>query len=306
MFNRYLTYYSAATQFVIFCALLSMGFLIGGFFFESSVSRFLNIKGEDVQQLTNIKPAMAATLRWILPVSNFLILFVPALVFSYLAYPKPTEYLGVKKKNLPIFITLALLWFVCSLPFSSWLERWNALLPWVQQFEKSSDHLDQLGTSMLNLHSSGDLLLNLFFIALLPAIIEEVFFRGCLQQLLLNWLKGKEYLVIVLVALIFSAFHMQMSAFLPRFFLGLLLGLTYFWSANLWNSILIHFINNALIVVLFNLQQRGKIHINLQQLPDVPWFFALGSLLFSIAIGLWFYKKKLSFNVYQLKEEEPA
>lgn len=303
MFNRYLTYYPAATQFVIFCALLSMGFLLGGFFFDMSIHRILHMKSEDVQTMTEFTPAVASSLRWILPVSNMLILLLPALVFSYLAFPQPGQYLGIQKPNKILMVVIAMLWFVCSMPFSSWLETWNANLPWIQQFEKSSEHVDRLGNAMLSLHGRGDLLPNVLFMAFLPALLEEIFFRGCLQQIFMNWFGKHDYVVIVFVALIFSAFHMQMSAFFPRFFLGLLLGFTYYFSGNLWNNILIHFLNNALIVVLFNLHLNGTIPLDITQLPNVPWYLALGSAVSCVALGWWFFKNRKPFEVFRLQEE---
>jgi membrane protease YdiL (CAAX protease family) len=95
----------------------------------------------------------------------------------------------------------------------------------------------------------GDLLLNLLVIAIVPAIGEELLFRGYLQQSFSNWLSNP-HVAIIVTAVLFSAIHLHFQAFLPRFILGVLLGYLFYWSGSLWLPILAHFANNAQAVII--------------------------------------------------------
>ena len=61
---------------------------------------------------------------------------------------------------------------------------------------------------------------------------------------------------------------MQFFGFLPRFFLGIILGYLFYYSGNLWMSIIAHFINNALAVLLMYLPFHEKINTDISQLEN--------------------------------------
>jgi general stress protein CsbA len=102
---------------------------------------------------------------------------------------------------------------------------------------------------MLSKHTPGELFLNLIFISVFAGIGEELFFRGVLQRLFIKLTKNP-WAGIILTAILFSGFHLQFFGFLPRLFLGILLGALYWYSGSLWTAILAHFVYDALIIVL--------------------------------------------------------
>ncbi len=93
-----------------------------------------------------------------------------------------------------------------------------------------------------------DIIINVFVIAFLPAVCEEICFRGALQRIIIN-LSKNAWLGIIITAILFSALHMQFLGFLPRMFLGIVLGALYWYSGSIWPSVLAHFVNNAVQVV---------------------------------------------------------
>jgi len=99
---------------------------------------------------------------------------------------------------------------------------------------------------LLAQNSTVDFIVNLLLIAVLPAVAEELFFRGYLQRVLQN--KMSVHAAVWITALVFSLFHLQYSGFLPRLFLGAVLGYIFVWSKSLWPSIILHFTNNAAAV----------------------------------------------------------
>ncbi|MDP4687503.1 MAG: CPBP family intramembrane metalloprotease [Salibacteraceae bacterium] len=94
-----------------------------------------------------------------------------------------------------------------------------------------------------------DLIINLLVIAVFPAISEELFFRGFLQNTLLK-MGRNHHVAIWVTAFIFSAIHMQFLGFFPRLILGAVLGYSAMYSRSLIVPIIGHFVNNGLAVVL--------------------------------------------------------
>jgi hypothetical protein len=99
----------------------------------------------------------------------------------------------------------------------------------------------------MQLKTPTDYLLGLVIMAFLPALCEESLFRGGLQNFLTRSTK-KPWLAIIIVSILFSAVHFSFYGFLPRMFLGIILGLIYYSTGSLWLSILAHFANNAFAV----------------------------------------------------------
>jgi len=98
-------------------------------------------------------------------------------------------------------------------------------------------------------------------IAILPAIAEEILFRGVIAKYLNEWTRNLHWAVFI-SAFIFAAIHLQFYGFLPRLLLGMALGYLYFWSGSLWLPIAAHFTNNFLSVVIEFLYRKQIIHTN--------------------------------------------
>jgi membrane protease YdiL (CAAX protease family) len=102
--------------------------------------------------------------------------------------------------------------------------------------------------TMMQMHSIADLLINLAAVALVPAIVEELYFRGALQSNLKAW-SGNYWIAIIVTSIIFSAFHFSYFGFLSRMGLGIVLGFIFQYTKSIWLCILMHFINNGIAIV---------------------------------------------------------
>lgn len=117
---------------------------------------------------------------------------------------------------------------------------------WANQLDNESiEALSQL----LEMDNILDLVINLTVIALLPALGEELLFRGIIQKELVKKLVNP-HVAIFIASFVFSAIHFQVMGFLPKFFLGLIFGYAYYWTKSLWYPMMLHFINNGLQVVI--------------------------------------------------------
>jgi len=215
--------------------------------------------------------------------------FVPTFLFVFFVSNHTKSYLHIdrKPKNLSIFLVILLIYVV--LPFVNFLTEINAqmqlpqvlsgLESWMRSAETDADHITKM---FLSVNSTGGLMLNMVIVALIPAIGEELLFRGLIQRLLSEWTKSAHWGV-VLAALLFSAMHLQFYGFLPRFVLGLLLGYLLVFSGNLWLPIIAHFVNNASSVLIFYLHYNGYINVKMEEFGATsnPFFIA-GSLLMTL------------------------
>lgn len=87
-------------------------------------------------------------------------------------------------------------------------------------------------------------------VSFLPAICEELFFRGALSY----GLRGlKPWVIIICIGVIFGIFHTDIIRFFPTAILGILFTYIYLKTKNLFYPMLLHFINNAIssVALLF-------------------------------------------------------
>jgi len=115
----------------------------------------------------------------------------------------------------------------------------------------------QITEAFLKVEHWSALLLNIFIIGVIPAVGEELLFRGVIQKELFSR-SGKIHFSIWITALLFSAMHLQFLGFIPRFLIGGMLGYMFYWSGSIWLPILAHFVNNAGAVILsYFISQRS-------------------------------------------------
>ena len=118
---------------------------------------------------------------------------------------------------------------------------------------------------------------NMLLIALLPAVGEELVFRGVVQQQLMRRI-GNPWWALALSAAVFSFFHFQFEGFLSRVLLGFLLGWLYWETRNFWVPVIAHFFNNGVQVIAQYASNDKNSVVDLEQDVQVPWFVALLSL----------------------------
>ncbi len=133
-------------------------------------------------------------------------------------------------------------------------DYFNSLENWMKSTEATAAKVTE---AFLITNSISDLLFNILLMAIIPAIGEELLFRGVLLRQLNNWFNNMHWAIIV-SAIIFSAIHMQFYGFVPRMVLGIVFGYLVFWSGSLWTAVIAHFINNFMAVMFYYFYNQGK------------------------------------------------
>ena len=174
------------------------------------------------------------------------------------------------------------------IPANDWLTTWND--SWNlgrvgEMLRGVQESTEGLVEKMMSTDTVVGLLGNLLVVALIPAVCEEVFFRAGFQNLIQKWVKNP-HVAIWITAIIFSLGHGEVFAFMPRFVLGALLGYLYVYGGSLLPNMMAHFVNNALVVVLYWLVARGVIDIDPEAPLKVDWTLTVLCTLAGAAV-LW-------------------
>ncbi len=115
-----------------------------------------------------------------------------------------------------------------------------------------SDFFREVGATVppspkLMVNTSLSFALNLFSIAVLPALLEEMIWRGYILRVLRAHGDG---FAVVISALLFGLMHGNLRQIPFAFIVGLCLGFLYVCTNNIWIPVIVHFLNNGISVVM--------------------------------------------------------
>lgn len=222
--------------------------------------------GSDTSSLGDMSdPRMVVVLKIAQALAVLILFIAPALLIAFLTNENKLKGLQLDvAPSIPTFF-LVLLLTVAALPVINWMAEMNnrmdlpesmaGLESWMRSSEEKMKELTEM---FLSDTSVGGLILNLFVVAFMAAIGEEIFFRGVLQKHMVAFTRNV-HAGVWISAILFSAIHLQFYGFFPRMILGAMLGYLFVWSRSLWVPILAHFVNNGFAVVMAWLMARGTI-----------------------------------------------
>lgn len=216
------------------------------------------------------QPLSVTSLKWIQLFQSAAMFLLPPLCMAYLWAKAPMKWLKVDNFQSFKVSSMAILLMLVALPAINLLADINQqmalptflepLEAWMKTQEETAK---QLTEQFLSVTTYSGLIINILLMALLPAVAEELTFRGVLQRLF----QGSNvsdfhtvkvpHIAIWVTAILFSAIHMQFYGFLPRMLMGALFGYMLVWTGSLWVPILMHFTNNSMAVILYFVATRG-------------------------------------------------
>lgn len=213
---------------------------------------------------------------------------IPSLLVAWFFYrQRMWHYLRLLPPPSLSLLGYGILIILVSFPLSQltyWLNQQIPLPEWMSGIE---DQANGTILALLQMESPWILLYNLLVIAVLPAIGEELLFRGLLQQQLAKRFLRPQ-LAVWIAALIFSAFHLQFAGFLPRLLLGALLGYLLLWTHSLWIPIAGHFVFNGVQVLGQYVLGEEMINADPEQAfsPNWPAVLISAALLTALIYGI--------------------
>ena len=268
-------------QLFIFILIVFISSLFGTIFSAVVVSDVDSLKSD------LLNPENISQLKIMQLITSVFIFIVPPFIYAYLLGGNIFSKFGFTSdiKRQSVMLVVIMMLFVQ--PFVAYSMQWNISIinylsdvfpSLIQSMKHMEESVKEITTAFLKMENTSDLMFNLFLIALIPAIGEELFFRGVIQKKLQSMLSNP-HIAIIVTAFVFSAIHMQFFGFLPRFFLGILLGYLFYFSKNLWMSVLAHFINNAVAVLLMYSPFSNKLRKILTQMESFLSTFDFNELI---------------------------
>ena len=228
-------------------------------------------------------------------ISQLALFLIPGLIISWMMKGDPVAWLGLKTHVHPGTIVLILLMAGSLIPLTSaagYLNSGMELPGWLSGVEEwireKEEQASALTGHLVYAGSAGGLAVNIFVLAILPALAEEILFRGVIQKFLARWI-GSGIMAVIVTSLVFSTLHLQFYGFLPRFLLGMVFGLLYLWSGTIWLPVIAHFGNNLVPVIWSYARGWDYLNDNVSDfMPADIWQFA-GMVLIPCALMLVIY-----------------
>ena len=289
--------FSAVTHFLIGCGVFVMcagifaitGAMLAGISFEEIK------KGVDIFNEIGDNPFL---LKVFVFFSSSLPLIIAALLVAFMIRATPKDYLLLNAPTNLKWFGLAVVFIFLSIPLMSPLLELNGLIDfsaiskeldtWLHNQDAANNNTYE---AMIGERTFCSFLVSVLFMALLPAIAEELFFRGFLMNVL-NGIFKNMHVAIIITAVIFSFIHMQFLKALPMFFLAIVFGYAVYWTRTIWTAILAHFINNTLAVAQLYYFTDGNYDEALSLENTMPIYVTI--LLAGVVISLFVYIQKNS------------
>jgi hypothetical protein len=282
-------------MFLSFSVIMFVGALLGTMFFEDSLGQIMGMA--DFTDRGNL-----ALLKYLQIVQSIGLFVVPPFIAALLFGTTVASYLKFKKKPYTTTVLMVVFLTIVATPFINYLAELNANLNlpasmdrvenWMKQMEKTATELTEI---LLKADTFNVFLLNLFMIAIIPAVGEELLFRGVIQKQLALLFKNT-HAGIWLAAILFSALHLQFYGFIPRMFLGVLFGYLLVWTGSIWIPMIAHFINNAAAVFFYYLYSKQMVNEDLDTIgaAQTDFYYVIISFvgIVLLSFGIYRYEKR--------------
>ncbi|MBR7154375.1 MAG: CPBP family intramembrane metalloprotease [Paludibacteraceae bacterium] len=243
------------------------------------------------------------SLKWLQFLQTMGTFLLPPILCAWLwdENHKPFNWLNLNKGAGWQSFVLAVGIMVCAIPAINLLADLNNRI----ELPESLDFIEQklkayeasaaaLTERFLKADNIGVLILNIALMALLPALAEELSFRGTLQQIIsgdgLRVTGYTVHLAIWITAIVFSAIHMQFYGFIPRMLMGAAFGYVFVWSGSLWIPVVMHFTNNGIAVLAYYIFGTEDSYADTIG-AGVTWWLGVISLILTSLGLLIFYRR---------------
>lgn len=280
---------SVMLYFLCLMILMPILFGLGGWAFDRSLVEIADIVGGNF-----MGPGDPALFRFLQGGGQLLTWGLTALLMAGIL-GNPAEELRLRVDTPFVLYVLAVFSVTLALPLvqASMLDKYSFQLPeafglWEEWVHTTEARSEKVLMQVLLTPEWEVFLANVLIFAVIPAITEEMFFRGFFQKQCYRLFNP--HLAILFTALLFSLIHLQFYGFFSRFFLGILLGYLVWGSGNLIPAMLAHFTFN--LVSIAAAYQMAKMGVSSEEAAPASIsfpFLAVFSSLLALGGVLFFY-----------------
>ena len=217
---------------------------------------------------------------------------IPSIIYHFAFRDKIASDIGFKKfPHIKVWLLAVGIMFLAGI-FIQLLVQINTAIPlpgkWAT-LRSGQEQIEKMTNAFFSETTTSRFLLLTLVIAVLPAIAEEICFRGTIQRELSKTGLGNGGAIII-SGLTFSIMHFEFNNLLAIWCMGIILGYLYFYSGSIWVNILAHFINNFLIVAGKFAYLKGFISIDPAGSDTLPLYVTLPAGVITIG-GLMLLRK---------------
>ncbi|MBN2348470.1 MAG: CPBP family intramembrane metalloprotease [Bacteroidales bacterium] len=240
-------------------------------------------------------------LRYFQIIQSIGMFVIPPFIIAWMISANSYNYLFLKEKPEWKTVILVILSMIVALPLINFIAELNSKMILPDQLVGLEEKLKQLEQTAQELTdkflydlSLGALIANIFMIAIIPAIGEELVFRGIILRIFTEWTKNK-HLGIIISALLFSAFHLQFYGFVPRFLLGLYFGYLLFWTGTMWIPVIAHFTNNLSAVLYYYFYGKETLNSHPDDIgtgADTLYYLVMSIIVFTVITYIIYNREK--------------
>jgi membrane protease YdiL (CAAX protease family) len=221
---------------------------------------------------------------------------LPAIIFTLLMRYDLGDFFKVNRLPSLVNILLAAVVIACGIVFVNFIVELNKQIPLPDRLSYLRDtqgNADALIVSFFSENSNTHFFVLVLALAILPAIAEELFFRGVIQNMLQK--SGMTAMAaIVVTGFSFSVMHLEFDNFVAIWMMGIVLGWLYYYSQNLWVSIIAHFLNNFSMIALKFAFFNGVTTTDMSETTSPPILLSLVCGIIMVLLLLWFRKRNQS------------
>lgn len=279
--------------------------LVGGFFLYQILGGMLTliILGMDLEK------APINSLRLMTVAGQLLFILLPALIFAKYFYENVNKIIRLRVPNLKEFILFTLGIFILTPLLQSYLYIQNFIIELLAEkvsfihtlkyfFDNINSLVEKTYSNLLQASNGFEFLFVVFVVAIVPAVSEEVMFRGFVQRSFEQ--KLKPVFAGLVTAIFFSFYHFNPYGFIPLAFLGFYFGLAAYHSKSLLIPIFLHFLNNFSAISIYHIVGSNElIKSDVKAGSDDLKFY----LIAVIVLGILFFALLSSIKKYYSSQQ---
>jgi membrane protease YdiL (CAAX protease family) len=217
---------------------------------------------------------------------NLFLFLIPAGLFAYLSTPRPAEYLGLRAPGQNMQYLLVILVMLGAMPVLQLIQNMIGHIDFGAKVKADQAANDAMMSAFLNMPDLASFVRAFICLAVIPAIGEEMFFRGVLMRFAKKRTRTMA-IPIIFTAIVFAYSHSNIYGYLSIFLAGVLLAVIYNLTGSLWCSILGHFVFNGLQVIIVYLGSSNTAARSFAANDTLPYYYVVaGALVFCIAFYL--------------------
>ncbi len=290
---------SPSLQFFLLLLLIVIGLIVGTAF---SIVTVWTINGGQISMGQTLSSLSGSLKNLVVAqiISQLFTFLLPPLCFSYLISGSLFGYfLGEDKKNpKKYFVGFAIILLAGFFLQLLIIDKESFIFPdWLKGLEISSMRTqatyDSFVKQLIGIKGAFNFSVVFVMIAILPAIGEELLFRGVIQKSIAALTKT-EWPAIIISGVLFGLMHMEFFNFFALCFMGFVLGTLYSFTKNIWLTIFLHFMNNAISFITLYFYQNGTSKFDPEQ--KLPLYIPLIAGVAMLILFYMLHKKKFEIT----------